>query len=81
MVGNAKLIGGDISHNIDDEMVFNFVAKKGTFSYNEAIHKFKTKLEIRWNMVAGPKGEGERRELLPERVTSVIFGKHVYYNR
>ncbi len=46
-VGNTKLVGGRISHNIDDEIVFDFVTKKGTFSYSEATREFKTKLEIR----------------------------------
>jgi hypothetical protein len=47
MVGNIKLIGGDISHNSNNEVIFNFITKKGTFSYNEATHEFKSKLEIR----------------------------------
>jgi hypothetical protein len=47
MVGNAKLIGGNISHNLNNEMIFDFITKKGTFSYNEATHEFKSKLEIR----------------------------------
>jgi hypothetical protein len=47
MVGNSKWIGGDISHNSNHEVIFNFITKKGTFSYNEATHEFKTKLEIR----------------------------------
>jgi hypothetical protein len=47
VVGNAKLIGGRISHNINHEMIFHFITKKGTFSYNEATHEFKSKLEIR----------------------------------
>ncbi len=32
MIGNAKLIGGDINHNSKHEMIFNFITKKGTFS-------------------------------------------------
>ena len=47
IVGNTKLIGGDISHNLNYEMVFDFITKKGIFSYNEATHEFKSKLEIR----------------------------------
>ena len=47
LVGNIKLIGGDISHNVNQEMIFDFITKKGTFSYNEATHEFKSKLEIR----------------------------------
>ena len=47
VVGNAKLIGGRISHNIKNEMIFNFITKKGTFSYNEVTNEFKSKLEIR----------------------------------
>jgi hypothetical protein len=47
IVGNAKLIGGDISHNVNREVIFDFVTKKGIFSYNEATHEFKTKLEVR----------------------------------
>jgi len=46
MVGNAKLIGGDISHNSKHERIFHFVTKKGAFSYNEASDEFKRKLEI-----------------------------------
>ncbi len=47
VVGNTKLIGGDISHNVNHEMVLDFITKKGIFSYNEATHEFKSKLEIR----------------------------------
>jgi hypothetical protein len=47
MVGNTKLIGGDINQNSNHELIFNFITKKGTFSYNETTHEFKTKLEIR----------------------------------
>lgn len=47
VVGITKLIGGDISHNINHEMIFDFITKKGIFSYNEATHEFKRKLEIR----------------------------------
>ena len=47
MVGNTKLIGGSISHNVKNEMIFDFITKKGTFSYNEATREFKTKFEIR----------------------------------
>jgi hypothetical protein len=46
MVGNAKLIEGDINQNSKHERFLNFITKKGTFSYNEATHEFKTKLEI-----------------------------------
>jgi hypothetical protein len=48
IVGNAKLIGGHIGHNDNHEKVFNFIITKGTFSYNEMTHKFKSKLQIRW---------------------------------
>jgi hypothetical protein len=47
MVGDVKLIGGNVSHNLNNEMIFNFITKKGTFSYNEATHEFRSKLEIR----------------------------------
>ncbi len=47
VVGNTKLIGGSISHNVDNEMIFDFITKKGIFSYNEATQEFKRKLEIR----------------------------------
>ena len=47
VMGNTKLIGGDISHNVNHEMIFDFITKKGIFSYNEATHEFKSKLEIR----------------------------------
>ena len=47
VVGNTKLIGGDISHNVNHEMVFEFITKKGIFTYNERTGEFKTKMEIR----------------------------------
>ncbi len=47
MVGNTKLIGGNTRYNVMDEMIFNFITKKGTFSYNEVTAEFKKKLEIR----------------------------------
>jgi hypothetical protein len=47
ILGNAKLIGGDINYNTNNEMIFNFITKKGIFSYNEATHEFESKLEIR----------------------------------
>ncbi len=47
VVGNVKLIGGDISYNVNHEMVFEFITKKGILSYNEITHEFKRKLEIR----------------------------------
>jgi hypothetical protein len=47
VMGNTKLIGGDISHNANHEMIFDFITKKGIISYNEATHEFKSKLEIR----------------------------------
>jgi len=47
MVGNTKLIGGDINHNGKREKIFHFITKKGSFSYNEATDEFKKKLEIR----------------------------------
>ncbi len=46
VVGNTKLIGGRISHNINKEMIFDFITKKGTFSYNETTHEFKSKFQI-----------------------------------
>ncbi len=47
MIGNTKLIGGDISHNGNHEKIFNFITKKGIFTYNEMTGEFKSKLEIR----------------------------------
>jgi hypothetical protein len=47
MVGNSKLIGGDISHNSKHEKIFHFITTKGTFSYNERADEFKSKLQIR----------------------------------
>ena len=47
VVGNVKLIGGRISHNMSHEMMFDFITKKGTFSYNEATGEFKSKFQIR----------------------------------
>ena len=47
IIGNAKLIGGRINHNSNHEKIFNFVTKKGTFTYNETTDEFKSKLQIR----------------------------------
>jgi hypothetical protein len=47
MVGNAKLIGGDIGQNSTHEKIFNFITPKGTFSYNETTDEFERKLQIR----------------------------------
>jgi len=47
MIGNAKLIGGHINHNSKHEKIFNFITKKGTFTYNEGTEEFKSKLQIR----------------------------------
>jgi hypothetical protein len=47
MIGNTKLIGGHISHNSNHERIFNFITKKGTFTYNERTDEFERKLEIR----------------------------------
>ena len=47
MVGNTKLIGGNVSHNSSQEMIFNLITKKGTFTYNEMTDEFKSKLQIR----------------------------------
>ena len=47
LVEVTKLIGGDIRHNSNGEMIFEFITKRGTFSYNEATREFKRKLEIR----------------------------------
>jgi hypothetical protein len=47
VVGNSKLIGGNITHNSNQEMIFNFNTKKVTFSYNEMTDEFKSKLQIR----------------------------------
>jgi hypothetical protein len=44
---DSKLIGGHISQNSNHETIFNFITKKGTFSYNEATDEFKSKLQIR----------------------------------
>ena len=47
IIGNVKLIGGQISHNSNNDEIFNFITTKGTFSYNERTDEFKSKLEIR----------------------------------
>ena len=47
MIGNTKLIGGDISHDSNHDEIFNFITTKGTFSYNERTDEFKSKLQIR----------------------------------
>ena len=46
LVENTKLIGGHISYNNNHEMIFNFITKKGTFSYNEVTAEFKSELKI-----------------------------------
>jgi hypothetical protein len=47
VVGNTKLIGGDINHNDKNEKIFHFITKKGSFTYNETTDEFRKKLEIR----------------------------------
>ncbi len=47
MIGNTKLIGGNINHNSKHEKIFIFITIKGTFSYNERTDEFKTKFQIR----------------------------------
>jgi hypothetical protein len=47
IVGNAKLIGGQIGHNSNHEKIFNFIITKGTFSHNEMTDEFESKLHIR----------------------------------
>lgn len=47
MVGNCKLVGGQISHNSDREKILHFITTKGTFTYNEMTGEFKNKLQIR----------------------------------
>ena len=47
MIGNCKLVGGQISHNSDQEKIFNFITTKGTFSYNGRTDEFKSKFQIR----------------------------------
>jgi hypothetical protein len=47
IIGNCKLVGGEICHNSDKEKIFHFITKKGTFTYNEGTGEFKSKLQIR----------------------------------
>jgi hypothetical protein len=47
IIGNCKLVGGHISHNSNHDRIFNFITKKGTFTYNEGTDEFKSKLQIR----------------------------------
>ncbi len=47
IIGNAKLVGGHISHNSRGEKIFNFITIKGTFSYNEGTDEFKSEFQIR----------------------------------
>ncbi len=47
MIGNTQLIGGHLTHNSKHEKIFNFITKKGTFTYNEGTEEFQRKLEIR----------------------------------
>jgi hypothetical protein len=46
VVGNTKLIGGSVSQNSNQELIFNFITKKGTFTYNEMTDEFKSKFQI-----------------------------------
>ena len=46
IIGNTKLIGGNINHNSKREKIFHFITTKGIFTYNEASDEFKKKLEI-----------------------------------
>ena len=45
-VGNARLIGGHIDHDNNDDEIFNFVTTRGTYCYNERTEEFKGKLQI-----------------------------------
>ncbi len=47
MVGNTKLIGGDSGQNSNNEKIFRFITKKGTFIYNEKTGEFKAGFQIR----------------------------------
>jgi len=47
MIGNAKLVGGDVSYNDNHDKIFNFITTQGTFSYNERTDEFRSKLQIR----------------------------------
>jgi hypothetical protein len=47
IIGNCKLIGGNINHDTNHDKIFNFVTTKGTFFYNERTDEFKSKLQIR----------------------------------
>jgi hypothetical protein len=47
VVGNAKLIGGNVGYNENHDLMFHFITTKGTFTYNEVTEEFKRKLEIR----------------------------------
>jgi len=47
MIGNAKFIGGRVEYDDNHDEIFNFITKKGTFSYNERTGEFKSTLQIR----------------------------------
>jgi hypothetical protein len=47
IIGSAKLIGGHIGHNENNDRIFNFITARGTFSYNEMTRESERKLEIR----------------------------------
>ena len=47
IIGNTRLIGGHIDFNENHDEIFNFITKKGIFSYNGKTHEFKSKLQIR----------------------------------
>ena len=46
VVGTCKLIGGSVGQNSNHELIFDFITKKGTFTYNEMTGEFKSKFQI-----------------------------------
>jgi len=46
MMGNSKLIGGQISHSNNHGNIFNFIARKGTFTHNETTDEVESEVQI-----------------------------------
>lgn len=47
LIGNARLIGGRIDCDENQNEIFSFITTNGTFRYNERTGEFKNLLQIR----------------------------------
>ena len=46
MVGNAKLIGRQISYNGERDKILSFLTNRGSFTYNVRTDEFKKKFQV-----------------------------------